>query len=169
MENGGAILGADVISLAVERRRIVQIPEPGEDALVGDFFRVEDDLDDLGMSRIAAADLLVGRILHLATHEPGGGGIHAIELPVGRLDAPVAPGSERGDFRPGGHFGFRRGFGGCVHGGLRFAGRQHRHQRGDGKQEASHGGGSMDRTFCSRKSSFTTRCRRQPRGSTPAR
>src|SRR5205809_5317514 len=60
IENSGAILRADVIALAIERRRIMGREENGEQVLEGDLARIEFDLDDFRMSGEAAADLLVG-------------------------------------------------------------------------------------------------------------
>ena len=47
--NAAAVLGARVIALAVQRRRIVHRPEGLEDLLVGDHRRIEFHLDDLGV------------------------------------------------------------------------------------------------------------------------
>jgi hypothetical protein len=89
-ENGGAVLGAGVVPLAIQGGGVVEIPKPGEDFLVGDFFRIEDDLDDFCMAGISVADLGVGRIFHRATHVAGSRGVNPVELAVGGLDAPKA-------------------------------------------------------------------------------
>ena len=57
-----AVLVADVRALPVQLRRVVLGEEDGEQLLVGDALRVVGDLDDLGVARAVAADLLVGRV-----------------------------------------------------------------------------------------------------------
>src|SRR4051794_34174105 len=53
-----AVAGADVVALAIPRRRVVDLEEELEDVAVGDLLRVEDDLDRLGMRAVVA----VGRV-----------------------------------------------------------------------------------------------------------
>jgi len=47
VEDRGAVIGADVVHLPVERRRIVDLEEELEDVAERGLLRVEDDLDRL--------------------------------------------------------------------------------------------------------------------------
>lgn len=137
VEDGGAVLGADVIALAIEGGGIVEVPEPGEEFLVGDFFRVEDDADDFGVTGGAFADIVVGWVFDLAAHESGYDGVDAVELAEGGFDAPVAAGTEGGDFGSfgdGGKWGRFHGF--SV--GWRFAGSKRGDEEGEGEEEFFH-------------------------------
>ena len=61
-EDRRAILGADVIALAVELGRVVDREEDVEQVAIADLVGIEGDADRLGMAGVAAAYLLVGRI-----------------------------------------------------------------------------------------------------------
>ena len=129
--NHRAVLGADIIALAVERGGIVQFPKPVEQRRIADFFWIENHPHDFGMTALAGADVLVSRIGHMPAHEAGGHRIHAIDLPQYRLDAPVTARAQSGDFGILGNLRQRGGM--IVHRFLvRFAGgqqRQHAQQR----------------------------------------
>src|SRR5687767_14417690 len=59
VEDLRAVAGADVVALAILRRRVVDLEEELEDVPVGDALGVEDDLDRLGMTGMVP----VGRVL----------------------------------------------------------------------------------------------------------
>ena len=63
--------------------------------------RVELDLDDLGVARAAGADLLVGRVGHLAAHVAGLDRLDASEFVVDRFETPEAAAGERRNFERG--------------------------------------------------------------------
>ena len=63
-EQGSAVLGADVIALAVELRRIVGAHVDVEQVGIGHHGRIEFDPDRLGVAGVAAAHLLVGWVGH---------------------------------------------------------------------------------------------------------
>jgi hypothetical protein len=50
-EHDGAVLGADVVALAVALGGVVALPERPQELLVGDLLRVEDDEDGLRVAR----------------------------------------------------------------------------------------------------------------------
>ena len=62
-EDRAAVLLADVGALAIQRRRVVVLPEDGEQRVVADDGRVVLDLDDFGVAGVPIADVLVGGIL----------------------------------------------------------------------------------------------------------
>ena len=64
--DAAAVLGADVVALAVQRGRVVHDEEDLQHLAQRDLRRVELDLDHLGVAGAAAADLLVGRVERLA-------------------------------------------------------------------------------------------------------
>ena len=147
IEDGGPVLGADIIALAVEGGRVVEVPEPIENFLVGDFLWVENDLDDFGMAGGAEANFVIGWVFDGSAHEPGGDGDDAIELPVDCLDAPVTTGCESGGFGAGGDF-WNGSWGVVRHGGfLSVAGCQH----GEDGEQAE--GDALENGTCGHKRS----------------
>src|SRR6185437_2930131 len=62
VEDGRAIAGADVVALAIARRRIMDLEEEFEQRAVADLLRIEDDLDRLGVGPVMA----IGRVGHVA-------------------------------------------------------------------------------------------------------
>ena len=70
VEDLRAVARADVVALAVLRRRVVDLEEELEDVPVGDALGVEDDLDRLGVTGMVP----VGRVLVLpaGVSDPGG-------------------------------------------------------------------------------------------------
>src|SRR3546814_2825880 len=61
-EDGGAILGADVVPLAIELGGVVSGEEDGEDVVIGDDIGIEGQPHGFGVAGVAAADLLVAGI-----------------------------------------------------------------------------------------------------------
>ena len=64
VEDGGAVLGAHIRALAIERGGIMNGEENVQQILVGDKTRVKVDLHHLGMPSVAAADFAVRRVWH---------------------------------------------------------------------------------------------------------
>ena len=120
-----AILSAGIIPLAVECGRVVEVPEPGKDLLVGDFLGVENDVHHLGMTRVAIADVLVARVSQRATHVARCGGVDAVKLLISRFDTPETTRAQCGGFRSCGDFWhFGRFLISGSHDFLRFAGNE---------------------------------------------
>ncbi len=63
VENYRAVLRADVVSLAIERGRVVCFPENLEQFRIGDLRRIVGDLDHFGVAGLARGNLLVGWVL----------------------------------------------------------------------------------------------------------
>src|SRR4051794_31760814 len=61
-EDRRAILRADIIALPVELGRVMRCEEHIEQVAIADLILVEGQPDCLGMTRVSAADLLVGRV-----------------------------------------------------------------------------------------------------------
>ena len=94
---------ADVVALPHALGRIVILPEDLQQALIGDFLRVIGDQHRLGVSRPAAAGLLVGRVRGEAAGIADRGDINALAgLPEFALGAPEAAHAENGGLDPGG-------------------------------------------------------------------
>lgn len=105
IENYGAVLIADVGSLSIDLRGVVEAEEGVHDLVVTDLGGVECDLNDFGMSRVAVADLFVGGVFD------GAAGVAADGIDNPRdfmsedvLDAPEASGAKGREF--------------CLHGGF---------------------------------------------------
>src|SRR6185503_9576304 len=87
-----AVARADVVALAVLRRRVVDLEEELEDVPIGDALGVEDDLDRLGMTRMVA----VGRVVVLPTGVSDPRRDDSVALAQQLLDAPDAASREDG-------------------------------------------------------------------------
>ena len=98
IEDGRAILRADVVALLVGRRRVVRLPEDFQQVVERDFGRVVRDLDHFGVAGAAGADFFVRRVLDVAAAVAGDDGLHAAEVLEDGLGAPEAAGAERGRF-----------------------------------------------------------------------
>ena len=101
-EDGGAVLGADIVALAVEGGGIVDGEEDVQQVGVGDAGRVKGDPHNLGMTGATGADLLVAGV---------GGGAAGItrddirdadHLVENRFKAPEAAASKDGSLKGGG-------------------------------------------------------------------
>jgi len=71
VEDGGAVLRADVRALAIQRRRVVHAEKDVQQVAERDNRGVERDVDDLGVARRAAADLTVRRVDDVAARVAG--------------------------------------------------------------------------------------------------
>ena len=68
-EDGGAVLGSDIVSLPVERCGVVELPEVGEDVFVADAIGVKDHSDDFSMACRSGADTFRSSGLGRGPHE----------------------------------------------------------------------------------------------------
>jgi hypothetical protein len=75
-EDLGAVVGADVVALAVLGRRVVDLEEELEDVPVGDPRGIEDDLNGLGVAGMVG----VGRVLVLAAGVADASGDHPVAV-----------------------------------------------------------------------------------------
>ena len=75
-------LRADVVTLSVQRRRVVDDEEDLEQFAQADARRVERDADHLGMAGVASADLLVGRRIGVAVAVAGLDRGHAVDQQI---------------------------------------------------------------------------------------
>ena len=96
----GAVLGPDVVALAVERGRVVQLEEPVlEQVLVAQHRRVERHPDRLGVTRLAVVGVVVGRVLQPAAGIAHVGVDHAGHRPQDLLDPPETTSRQHCHFR----------------------------------------------------------------------
>ena len=101
VEDRRPVLGADVMALAVERRRVVDREEDLEQLAVGDDVGIERDAHRLGVAGAARADRLIGRIRVLPADVAGLDRLDALHPVIDRLQAPEAPAGQRGYFFAG--------------------------------------------------------------------
>src|SRR3989475_6769484 len=101
VEDRRPVLRADVMTLAVERGRIVDREEDLKQLAEGDHLGVERDLHRLGVAGAACADRLVSRIRALPADVAGLDRLDALHPVIDRLQAPEAPAGQRGYFFAG--------------------------------------------------------------------
>ncbi len=87
-EDGGAVLRADVVALAVKLRRIVGGEADIQQIAVAHFFRIESDANRFCMTGCAAADLLIGRIRTRAAGIAAFNRLHADHIFKNRFGTP---------------------------------------------------------------------------------
>src|SRR6266849_415543 len=87
-EDDRAVLVREVGALAVQRRRVVHVPERVQQLRVRDLRRVVSDLDGLGVAGPSRADLLVGHVVDVAALVARDGLDHARDLVEEVLDTP---------------------------------------------------------------------------------
>ncbi len=108
-EDGGAVLRAHVVALAVEGGGVVDGEEDVQDIGVGDLRGVKGDAHHLGVPGVPGAHLLVGGVGGVAAGIAGdhiGDAGHLVEY---GLEAPETTAGEHGDFkREDGGFGFHK-------------------------------------------------------------
>ena len=97
-KDGRAILGADVIALAVELGCVVDREKDVEQLGIADIVIVECDPDRLRMAGFAAADLLVGRVDRLPAGVAAFDRFDADDVQELRLGSPEAPARQNRDF-----------------------------------------------------------------------
>ena len=101
-EDGGAVLGADIVALAVEGGGIVDGEEDVQQVGVRDAGRVEGDLHDLGMTGATGADLLVAGVGGGAAGITGDDIRDANHLVEDGFEAPEAAAGKDGCLKGGG-------------------------------------------------------------------
>ena len=94
IEDDAAVLGALVVTLAVEGSGVVGFPENFEEFVVGDLSRIVDDLAGFGVAGGALADLFVGGIGHIAAAITGGDFQDAVHLVEDGFGTPETTGAE---------------------------------------------------------------------------
>src|ERR1700677_4216807 len=92
VENGRPVAGPEIVSLPVQRGRVMDLEEELQQVPVGDLVRVEGDLDRLRVTMVAP----VGRVRLVATGVADPGRDHAGELADEVLHAPEAAAGEDG-------------------------------------------------------------------------
>ncbi len=97
-EDGAAILGADVVALAVERRRIMRCEEDIEQHVVTDDVGIVRDADRLGMAGIAAAHIAIAGIVGGAADIAADNRFDAVDLQEYSLGAPETSAGQRRGF-----------------------------------------------------------------------
>ena len=90
-----AVLRARVVTLAVERGRVVDHEEHIQDFLEGDDLRVERYLHHLGVTGRPGAHLLVARVGHLSARITRFNRYHALQFVVHSLQAPETTTGQR--------------------------------------------------------------------------
>src|SRR5256885_11546275 len=95
-EDHRAVLVPHVRTLAVQRGRVVHVPEGVEQLFVGHPAGVECDLDRLRVARASHADLLVRRMVDVPSRVTRDGVGDARNLIEEMLDSPEASAGERG-------------------------------------------------------------------------
>src|SRR4051812_15413390 len=92
VENGGAVAFTAIISLPIQRTRIVDLEEELQDLAIADLRRIELDLDRLGM----AAVVTVGGVRYVAAGITDARGDHAGLLTDQVLHPPETTAGENG-------------------------------------------------------------------------
>lgn len=87
-KDGGSVLRADIVALAVEGGRVVDGEEDGEQVGVADHGRIETDLHGFGVTSAAGADLFVGGLIVLPADVARNHGFDPIQLQEGGFQAP---------------------------------------------------------------------------------
>src|SRR5690606_27711128 len=97
VEDRRTILRADVVALAVERRRVVNAEEHREQLAIADLLRVELDAHRLRMAGVATAHRFVARIAHGAAGVARLDRQNAAHLEECGLQTPEAAAGKYGD------------------------------------------------------------------------
>lgn len=88
VENNRAVLGANVVALAIEGGGIMRVPEQIDHITEADASRIKIDLHHFCMTRGALADGLVGGVFHMAARVAADDFFDALEHFVLGLNAP---------------------------------------------------------------------------------
>ncbi|MPN07893.1 hypothetical protein SDC9_155165 [bioreactor metagenome] len=97
-EDHRTVLGADVISLTIERRRVVDDEKDFQQIAITQDSGIELDAHNLGMPGTAFANLTIGRMLDMTTRIAGRYRMHAFDLTEYRLQAPETAPAQHGRF-----------------------------------------------------------------------
>ena len=95
VEDGGAILRANVRALPVERRRVVDCEEDFDEFAVRRLARIEGYLNDLGVAGRSVADLTVRWIRNVAARVTRHDASDAAQVFEDSLKTPEAPARKR--------------------------------------------------------------------------
>lgn len=96
IKNDAAILRANVGTLAIEGGGVVGFPEDLKQLLERDHRGIENDAHDLCVASIAAADVVVGRILCLAARIATDDALHTTKALENGFNTPEAPTAKSG-------------------------------------------------------------------------
>src|SRR5581483_1457285 len=98
IEDDAAILLAEIRTLPVELRRVVNLPESVEQLLVAHLLGIERDFHHLGVPGRVGTNFLVTGVLCLPAHVARNGINHPRDLAERRLNTPEAARAKRGLF-----------------------------------------------------------------------
>src|SRR5579871_22805 len=98
IENGGPVLGAYIIALAVERGRIVNREKDIENLAVGRYVGIERNPNRFRMARPARAYFLVGGVRTLAAHVAGLDGLYSFQFVEDSFQTPKTAAGQGRDF-----------------------------------------------------------------------
>jgi hypothetical protein len=130
IKDDGAIGRAHVRALAVQRGRVVCLPENVQELCIGNLRRIEFNLRHFGMAGGFGANLFVGGIGRAAAGKTAGDGNDTGQPLEDGFHAPEAAATEVGDFN---FVGFVR-----VHAVGNGTGERGEIQRGDGRQKTNY-------------------------------
>src|SRR5229473_3589854 len=99
-ENRRAVLRAGIGPLAVELRRVVDLPENSQKLFVTQLCRVKRHLYNFGVTGPVCAHVLVRRVGRAPTRVAHNGVRHAENLPKRRLNSPKTSRAKCSDFHP---------------------------------------------------------------------
>src|SRR5918995_1710556 len=95
IENLRAVRSSDIVALAIQRGRIVNLEEELQEVAIADAFRIELDLDGLSVRSMVA----VGRVRHIAARVTNTCADYAGQLADQVLHAPEATAGKHGTFK----------------------------------------------------------------------
>ncbi len=95
-ENDRPILRTDIVALPIARRRVVEGEEHAQQVAKIEHGRIERQPHDLGMARVAAADLFIRRVGGFAAGVAGFHGPDAVQFAKHRVETPEAAAAQDG-------------------------------------------------------------------------
>src|SRR5579884_576440 len=101
IEDGRAILGANVVALTVQGSRVVCVPEDVEQSFIGDGRGVVGDLNGFGGSSFTCADHFICGIWHLRSGVSWHHRLHAFETFKNGFGTPETPSGKGRGFQLG--------------------------------------------------------------------
>ena len=99
VENGTAILRADIITLSVQRRRVVCTPEHFEDLRECDLRRIKMHLDHFGMPCCFGTDLPISGMSDRTTGISRLDLVHTFQVLINGFHAPETAPTQRSDLQ----------------------------------------------------------------------